>query len=193
MENQEMKAAIEAILFAVGDSVEISKLAEVLEADKKQVREVLGLLKEDYGKEDRGLDLIELDGAVQLCTKNELYDYLIKIAKAPKKLSLTESVLETLSIIAYKQPVTRAEVENIRGVNSDYPVNRLLEFGLIKELGRKDAPGKPLLFGTTEQFLRSFGVKSLQDLPEINPLQVEEFKMEAEEEARQSENVEVKV
>ncbi len=188
-----MKAAIEAILFAVGDSVEISKLAEVLEADKKQVREVLGLLKEDYGKEDRGLDLIELDGAVQLCTKNELYDYLIKIAKAPKKLSLTESVLETLSIIAYKQPVTRAEVENIRGVNSDYPVNRLLEFGLIKELGRKDAPGKPLLFGTTEQFLRSFGVKSLQDLPEINPLQVEEFKMEAEEEARQSENVEVKV
>ncbi len=193
MESHTIKAAIEAILFAVGDSVEISKLASVLEIETKQVRAALEELKEDYNKEDRGIDLIELEGAVQLCTKNELYDYLIKIAKAPKKLSLTESVLETLSIIAYKQPVTRAEVENIRGVNSDYPVNRLLEYGLIKELGRKDAPGKPLLFGTTEQFLRSFGVKSLQDLPEINPLQVEEFKMEAEEEARASDQVEVKV
>ena len=96
---------------------------------------------------------------------------------------LTDALLETLSIIAYKQPITRIEVERIRGVNSDHAVNRLIEFGLVAEVGRMDAPGRPLLFGTTEEFLRSFGVKSLEDLPVLNPEQIEDFRHQAEEEA----------
>lgn len=103
-----------------------------------------------------------------------------------KKQSLTDSLLETLSIIAYKQPVTRAEIEAIRGVKSDHAVNKLLEYGLIEEAGRLSIPGKPIVFGTTEDFLRSFGIKSLEELPEINPEAEEEFKKEAEEEAQLS-------
>ena len=96
---------------------------------------------------------------------------------------LTDTLLETLSIVAYKQPITRAEIEKIRGVSCDHAVNRLVEFGLIAEVGRMDAPGRPLLFGTTEEFLRSFGVKSLEELPELSAVQIEEFKIQAEQEA----------
>ena len=99
---------------------------------------------------------------------------------------LTDTLLETLSIIAYKQPITRTEIERVRGVSCDHAVNKLLEYGLIMELGRMDAPGRPLLFGTTEQFLRSFGVKSLEELPEISTLQIEEFRNQAEEEIQLS-------
>ena len=141
-------------------------------------------MEERYGREDRGITLVYFDNAVQLCTKEDMYEYLIKITKAPRKLSLTDTVLETLSIIAYKQPVTRVEVERVRGVNCDHAINKLLEYDLITELGRLDAPGRPLLFGTTEQFLRCFGVGSLEELPEMNPVQMEEFKQQAEAEAQ---------
>ena len=117
-----------------------------------------------------------------MCTNPELYEYLIKIAKQPKKIVLTDVVLETLSIIAYKQPITRIELEKIRGVKCDHAVNKLIEFNLVKEVGRLDAPGRPLLFGTTEEFLRRFGVTSIDDLPEVNPVKMEDFKAEAEEE-----------
>lgn len=112
------------------------------------------------------MNLISLEDSWQMCTRSEFYDYLIRIAKAPKKYTLTDTLLETLSIIAYKQPVTRLDVEKIRGVNCDHAINRLVEYNLVEELGRLDAPGRPLLFGTTEQFLRSFGVGSLEELPE---------------------------
>lgn len=119
-----------------------------------------------------------------MCTKSALYEYLIKIAKTPKKFVLTDTLLETLSIIAYKQPITRLEIEKVRGVSCDHAVNRLLEFDLITEVGRMDAPGRPLLFGTTEQFLRSFGVKSIEELPELSAVQIEEFKQQAESEVQ---------
>ena len=115
-----------------------------------------------------------------MCTRGDLYEYLIRVAKTPKKYALTDTLLETLSIIAYKQPVTRLDVEKIRGVNSDHAISRLVEFELVMELGRLDAPGRPLLFGTTEEFLRSFGVQSIDELPVLSPVQVEEFKQEAE-------------
>lgn len=182
MERERAEAVIEAILFTMGDSVEIDKLASVIEENVKTTKQILANMKEQYERENRGISLIELDGSVQLCTKNELYEYLIKIAKVPRKLVLTDTLLETLSIVAYKQPVTRLEIERVRGVSCDHAVNRLVEFDLIKEVGRLDAPGRPLLFGTTEQFLRSFGLKSLEELPELNPVQVEEFKAQAEEE-----------
>lgn len=184
MDRTRQKAVIEAVLFTMGESVEISKLAEVIEEDVKTTKVILQELNDGYAKEDRGIALTQFDNAVQLCTKADMYEYLIKIAKSPRKMVLTDTVLETLSIIAYKQPVTRLEIERVRGVSCDHAVNKLLEYDLITELGRLDAPGRPLLFGTTEQFLRSFGVKSLEELPELNPVQLEEFKQQAEKEVQ---------
>ncbi len=180
---QHPEAAISAILFAMGDSVEIKKLCEATGYDEDEVREIIGRMKAKYERnKDFGLTIVELEDSVQMCSKTEMYEYLIKVAKIPKNMHLSDTALETLSIIAYKQPVTRAEVEKIRGVSCDHPINKLLEFGLITELGRLNAPGRPLLFGTTEQFLRSFGVKSIDDLPDIAPDRLEEFKKEAAEE-----------
>ncbi len=184
MEREKAKQVLEAVLFTMGESVELSKLADVIEEDKNTTKEILSEMKQEYQTQNRGMDIIELDGAFQMCSRPELYDYLIKIAKNPRKYVLSDTVLETLSIIAYKQPVTKAEIEKIRGVSCDFAVNKLLEYNLVAELGRLDAPGRPLLFGTTEEFLRSFGVKSLEELPELNPEQMEEFKQQAEEEAQ---------
>lgn len=184
MERTKAEAVIEAVLFTMGETVEISKLAEVIEEDVKTTKAILKEMEERYEQENRGIALTQFDNAVQLCTKSEMYEYLIKIAKSPRKITLTDTVLETLSIIAYKQPVTRLEVERVRGVSCDHAINKLLEYDLITELGRLDAPGRPLLFGTTEQFLRSFGVKSLEELPELNPVQMEEFKQQAEAEVK---------
>ncbi len=179
---------MEAILFTMGDSVEIAHLAGALEVETKKVWELLQGMKERYEMEDRGIRLLELQDACQLCTKTEYYDYLIRIAKQPKKYALTEVLLETLSIVAYKQPVTRLEIEKIRGVKCDHAVNKLVEYGLIEEVGRLDAPGRPLLFGTTEDFLRSFGVSSTEELPRMSAEQIEDFKEEAEEEIQQKIN-----
>ena len=182
MEQKKAEAIIEAVLFAMGDSVEMSKLVHVLEMDEKEIRVIIADMNKKYEKSERGITIIELDNSFQLSTKPELYEYLIKVAKAPRKYVMSDTLLETLSIIAYKQPITRLEIEKIRGVSCDHAVNRLLEFNLIQELGRLDAPGRPLLFGTTEEFLRTFGVKSLGDLPELNQEQMEDFKHQAEEE-----------
>lgn len=175
-------AIIEAILFTMGDSVELSKLAEVLELEKDEARAEIEKLKSKYEAENRGITITELDGAYQMCTRPEMYEYLIKIAKQPKRYALTDVLLETLSIIAYKQPITKAEISKIRGVSSDHAVSKLVEYNLVCELGRLDAPGRPLLFGTTEEFLRSFGVHSIDELPVLDADQLETFKREAEEE-----------
>ena len=119
---------------------------------------------------------------MQLCTKKEFYPFLIRIAATPRKQVLTEVMLETLSIIAYKQPVTKGDIERIRGVKSDFGVNKLLEYGLIEEVGRLDAPGRPVLFATSEEFLRRFGMSSTDKLPHMDEEQIETIKEEAEEE-----------
>ena len=183
MDRQKEKAILEAVLFTMGESVETDRLASVIGEDKKATRKLLMELKEEYDGRQCGITLMELEDSFQMCTKADMYEYLIKIAKTPRKYVLTDTLLETLSIVAYKQPITRAEIEKIRGVSCDHAVNRLVEFGLIAEVGRMDAPGRPLLFGTTEEFLRSFGVKSLEELPELSAVQIEEFKMQAEQEA----------
>ncbi len=184
VERKKAEAVMEAVLFTMGDSVEVAKLAEIIEEDVRKTKEILEGMKQNYEEEDRGITLIELEDAVQLCTKPQMYEYLIQVAKTPRKFVLTDTLLETLSIIAYKQPVTKLEIERIRGVSCEHAVNRLLEFCLIKEVGRLDAPGRPLLFGTTEEFLRSFGVKSLDELPKLNAVQMEEFKQQAEAEVQ---------
>uniref|UniRef100_UPI0040562911 SMC-Scp complex subunit ScpB n=1 Tax=Agathobacter sp. TaxID=2021311 RepID=UPI0040562911 len=180
MAEKNYPAIIEAILFAMGDAVELEKIAEAIELSEAETKEILGQMMEHYKDTSIGLQIIELDNAYQMCTKTEMYEYLIKIAKQPKKQVLTDVLLETLSIIAYKQPVTKAEIEKIRGVSCDHAISKLVDYHLVCELGRLDAPGRPLLFGTTEEFLRSFGVTSLDNLPVLNPVQLEEFKQEAE-------------
>ena len=175
-------AAVETILFAMGDSVEIGTLADVIGITKEETEEAVRALTERCNAPGRGLMINRFADSVQLSSRPEYYAYLVKIAKAPKKQVLTDTLMETLSIIAFKQPVTRAEVENIRGVNSDFSISKLVSYDLVQEVGRKDAPGRPLLFGTTEQFLRSFGISSLTDLPDPGTDQVEEFREEAEKE-----------
>ncbi len=186
MENyneDELCAACEAILFSMGDAVEASHIASALEVDTDTIKNIMAKMMDAYKAKDRGIMLIELDGAYQLCTKKEMYDYLVKISHVPKPKELTDVMLETLSIIAYKQPVTKLEIEKIRGVKSDHTVNKLIEYNLICEAGRKDAPGRPILFATTEEFLRNFGIESTEELPELDSEMIEEFKMEAEAEA----------
>lgn len=179
---KKMESAVEAILFAFGDAVESSKIAKAIGLDTDTTRKLIHNMMDRYEAEDRGVRIIELDGAFQMCTKQECYEYLINMALQPHKAHLTEVMLETLSIVAYKQPVTKVEIEKIRGVKCDHAINKLVEYNLVKELGRLDAPGRPILFGTTEDFLRNFGVQSTEDLPEINPVKLEDFKAEAEEE-----------
>ncbi|MBQ3545253.1 MAG: SMC-Scp complex subunit ScpB [Lachnospiraceae bacterium] len=182
MEIQKIEAIIEAILFTMGDSVEVEKISMAIGHDVKTTKKIIANMMDRYEMEDRGIRICELENCYQMCTKKDMYEYLIKVASQPKKQVLTEVLLETLSIIAYKQPVTRTEIEKIRGVKCDHAVNKLVEYNLVCEVGRLDAPGRPLLFGTTEEFLRQFGISSIEDLPEINPEKDEEFKVEAEEE-----------
>lgn len=184
LEIKKMEAAIEAILFTMGDSVELSKIAAAIEHDEKTTRKIIHQMMDKYSAEDRGIRILELEDSYQLCTKTEMYDYLIRVASQPKRYTLTDVVLETLSIIAYKQPITKLEIEKIRGVKSDHAVNKLVEYNLVCEVGRLDAPGKPILFGTTEEFLRRFSVHSIDELPSMNPEQVETLKSEAEEEVQ---------
>ena len=141
-------------------------------------------LKEKYDKRKAGMQIVRLDDSYQMCSRADYYEHLIRVAATPKKQVLSDVVMETLAIIAYKQPVTKLEIEKIRGVKSDHAVSKLVEYDLVEEVGRMDAPGKPLLFGTTEEFLRRFSVHSLDELPAPNPEQVAHFKEEAEDEVQ---------
>ena len=180
MSIEKTEAAIEAILFTMGESVEAEKIAVAIEHDVDTTVKIIHNMMDKYENEDRGIKIIELEGSFQLCTKEEYYDNLIRICSQPRRYTLTDAALETLSIIAYKQPVTKIEIEKIRGVNSDRSVNKLVELELVKEVGRLDAPGRPMLFGTTEEFLRTFGVGSIDKLPVISEDMVEQYKEEAE-------------
>lgn len=179
---KKIEGAIEALLFAMGSSVELSALAKAIGHDQETTRKIVRNMMLNYQEEGRGIKIIELENSFQMCTKEEYYEYLVNMALQPKKAVLSDVMLETLSIIAYKQPVTKIEIEKIRGVKCDHAVSKLMEYNLVQEVGRLDAPGKPILLGTTEEFLRNFGMQGLDELPEINPVQMEDFKAEAEEE-----------
>ncbi len=181
---KQWESIVEAVLFAMGRSVEVRQLAAAIGQDEKTAREVADRLKERYRRERRGMEIIELEKSYQMCTRMEYYENLIRVASAPKKHVLTDVVLETLSIVAYKQPVTKLEIEKIRGVKSDHAVNRLVEYDLVQEVGRLDAPGRPALFATTEEFLRRFGIGSTENLPVMDPVQAEEIKSQVEEELK---------
>ncbi len=178
------QAAIEAVLFSMGDAVSVKDLSKVLEIDVKDLEKILQDMMDRYESQDRGIRLVKLEESYQLCTKNEYFDILSQLVNMPKKHNLTDSLMETLSIIAYKQPVTRQEIEAIRGVSCVHAINKLVDYKLVTEVGRLDAVGRPILFGTTEDFLRSFGVTSMDELPVITPDKIEDFKKEAMEEAQ---------
>ncbi len=184
MKISRIEGIVEAILFTMGDSVEVKRIAAAIDQDAETTRKIIHNLMDKYKGEDRGIQIIELDDAFQLCTKKENYEYLIRVARQPRRQVLTDSLLETLSIVAYRQPVTRLEIEKIRGVKSDHAVNKLVEYGLICELGRMDAPGRPILFGTTEEFLRRFSIRTLDELPQPPEGLLEDFKAEAEDEVQ---------
>lgn len=167
MEKNKMKGIIEAILYAAGREVSIKELMTVLETESKDIIEIVNEMKEDYAKEDRGIQIINVDGSYQLCTKKENYDYICQIFDKRAKLQLSQAVMETLSIIAYNPRITRAEIEAIRGVGSDGIIYKLLDYNLIEETGKLDAPGRPGTFSTTKEFLKMFGLSSLKDLPEL--------------------------
>lgn len=189
MEIKRLEAVIEAVLFTMGEAVELERIAAVIEHDEDTTRKIIRNMMDKYDAEDRGIQIVELNGSFQMCTKEEMYESLIRIAHIPKKHVLTDILLETLSIIAYKQPITKIEIENIRGVKSDHAVNKLVEYELVEEVGRLDAPGRPILFGTSEEFLRSFGIGSLEELPILSQDAMEHFKQEAEEEVQLSLNL----
>ena len=182
-DEREQEAVLEAVLFTMGRSVELSQLAAAIGQSRETAAKAMERLSRRYEESGAcGMQILHLEDSYQMCTKSKYYEHLIQVASAPKKQVLTEVMLETLSIIAYKQPVTKLEIEKIRGVKSDHAVNRLIEYNLVYEAGRLDAPGRPALFATTEEFLRRFGVGSTEDLPSMNPEQREEIKAEVEEE-----------
>ena len=191
MDKERLKGIIESILFTMGDSITEKQLTQVLEISQEELFMTLMEMQADYCTDSRGITLVRLEDAWQLRTKPETYDYIKKLLVQPKKRALTDVMLETLSIIAYKQPVTKQEIEAIRGVKSDFSVNKLVEYGLVCELGRLDTIGRPIVFGTTEEFLRCFGVSRIEELPDIDEVTKESFMQEAIEEVGAPVDVEV--
>lgn len=173
MDLEQMLSALEAVLFASGEPISVAELAAILELEKPQVWELLTTLQQSYENKARGLMLRETAGSYQLVTKPVHYALLTKLAQK-KEVRLTNAGMETLAIIAFKQPVTRAEMEAIRGVKVDRVLNNLLDLGLVVEAGRKKAVGNPILYVTTDKFLTTFGLSSLKDLPLVEKLPEDE-------------------
>lgn len=174
MEKEKNKSIIEAILFAAGRAVTVNELIMSLEISKNEIEDIIEQMQEEYKKESRGIEIIKIDESYQLCTKKELYDYIYPVIDKRAKPNLSNAALETLAIIAYNPRITRAEIEAIRGVSADACIYKLLEFGLIEEAGKIDAPGKPMSYKTSKEFLKMFGYTSLSDLPELPKYKLDE-------------------
>ena len=174
MEINKAKGMIEAILFAAGREVKIKELMLALEANSEEIISIVESMKIEYQEENRGLQIINVGEAYQLCTKKEYYEVIYSIFDKRNKLNLSQAALETLAIIAYNPRITRAEIESVRGVGSDATIYKLLEYHLIEETGKLDAPGKPGTYGVTPEFFRMFGFNSLEELPELPRYKVDE-------------------
>ena len=174
MEEDKIKGIIESILFAAGREVRITELMSALELSSDEVIKAVNGLKQSYKNEDRGLEIINIEDAYQLCTKKENYEYIYPIFDKRSKPNLSQAAMETLAIIAYNPRITRAEIETIRGVNSDGTIYKLLDYNLIEEAGKLDAPGKPVTYKTSKEFLKMFGISNLQELPELPRYKLDE-------------------
>lgn len=167
MEMAELSGALEAILFVAGEPVALADLARALEVTREALEEAVAALTSQYDFERRGLRLMRYADAIQLATRPEYARYIERLLSPVQKQSLSQAALETLSVVAYRQPVTKAEVEAVRGVKCDYSIQSLVEKRLIHEVGRKETLGRPILYGTTEDFLRHFGIPTLEQLPAL--------------------------
>lgn len=167
MKITELEAIIESILFISGEAVPLQLIANTINMDKATTKAIINTMADRYAMEKRGLQIIEIDGSYQMCTAPQCFEYIRNLYKAPQKQGLTQALLETLAIIAYKQPITKSQIEEIRGVSAEHAVNRLVEKKLVCEVGRSDTPGKPILFGTTKEFLKYFGFTSTKELPPL--------------------------
>ena len=176
MEISQKKAIIEAILFSAGRPVKKSDLILALEISQEDLENLVENMQEEYKQENRGIEIIKMEDSYQLCSKKELYSYIYPVLDKRNKPSLSNAALETLAIVAYNPPITRAEIEAIRGVSADACVYKLLEYGLIEEAGKIDLPGKPMSYKTTPEFLRMFGYSSLEELPELPRYKLDENK-----------------
>ena len=174
MEIDKLKAIIEAMLFACGRPVEVKELMANLELSEEDVELILQSMKLDFENQNRGIEIVKIDNAYQLCTKKEYYEFVYPLLDNRTKPSLSNAAMETLSIIAYNPKITRAEIESIRGVNSDGTIYKLLEYNLIEEAGRLDLPGRPTTYKTTGEFLKMFGISSLDELPELPKYKIDE-------------------
>ena len=165
------EGVIEAVLFASGDPVTTEELVNI--TGLENAGDIAAAMSKKWAKEKRGLAIKQVEDKFYICTNNEYYDYIIKLVEPRQKNNLSNAALETLSIVVYNQPVTRSTIEFIRGVNSDAALSRLVERGLVEECGRLETPGKPLIYRTTDVFLRTFGLSSIADMPNIHtiPLQ----------------------
>ena len=174
METENKKAIIEAISFACGREVKIQELMSALELGSNEILELIEEMKNEYEKAGRGIEIIKVNDAIQLTTKKEYYEYIYPIFDKRSKPNLSNAALETLSIIAYNPKITKAEIESIRGVSSDGTIYKLLEYNLIENVGKADAPGRPSMYSVTNEFLKMFGITSLDDLPELPRYKLDE-------------------
>ena len=179
------KSIIESLLFMSGEPLNIKEISSIIECDIDYTKEIINNMKDEFEKDNRGIKLIQLENNLQLVTKEENSNYIQKLLKTNVRQSLSQAALETLAIVAYKQPITRIDIDEIRGVKSDRAIQTLVEKKLIRECGRLEVPGKPILYGTTEEFLRHFGLESLKELPSLEQI-LDEFKEEGNEEAASS-------
>lgn len=163
-----IKSAIESLLFVSGEPLSLRDLHNNLEISIKVIESVIKEMIDDYEEEDRGIKLISINGEYQLVSKPQNSDSVQKLLKKNKRQSLSQASLESLAIVAYKQPITRIDIDEIRGVKSESALQRLIERELIKDIGRLEVPGRPIIFGTTEEFLRQFGLKALDELPSLD-------------------------
>lgn len=187
MDKEMLTGAVEALLFSAGKPVSLKNLCEILEQEKADVLEAIQNLEVNLISRKSGLQLLKLNDSYQLATLEVYYDYICKMMDNRPKPSLSQAAFEVLAIIAYNPKVTRAEMEKIRGVSSDSALNKLLEYNLIEEAGRMDAPGRPMMYQTSEEFLRMFGYSSLKDLPDLPKLKEELEQLELEEDDEESE------
>lgn len=164
----DIKEIIKALLFAWGDPLDIKTISDICEVDIEEIERAIEDLRSEMDSSNDGLKIIRMNSSYQLISRDIYFDYVKKLLSEKPKNNLSNASIETLSIIAYKQPVTKMQIEKIRSVKSDGPVNTLLDRGLIEEVGRLDTPGKPILYGTSDIFLRSFGIEDLSELPDIN-------------------------
>lgn len=174
METSKAKSVIESILFAAGREVRVNELMSALELSSDEIINLVENMKIEYEKENRGLQIINVDGSYQLCTKKENYEYIYPVFDKRSKPNLSQAAMETLSIIAYNPRITRAEIESIRGVNSDGTIYKLLDYNLIEDAGKADLPGRPTTYRTTNEFLKMFGIESLEALPELPRYRLDE-------------------